>query len=90
MRQEKLQVKSEETIRSERQIKSFKAQISRLSREITLVEKEQENYNQLKLLVDAFMSGELQVDLKNPEHTRTVAFLKKHVSLLQIYQLTAP
>ena len=54
--------------------------MARLEREISLTENEISSYNSLNADVHAIVSGALDVDLKNPEHTRAVAYLKKHVS----------
>ena len=61
-------------------LSSFRAQISRLERDISLTENEISSYTSLNADVHAIVSGDLKVDLTNPEHTRAVAYLKKHVS----------
>ena len=80
VRDDKLKVKSEETRRSEKMLSSFRAQISRLEREISITENEISSYSSLNTDVHAIVSGSMDVDLKNPDHTRAVAYLKKHVS----------
>ena len=61
---------------------SFRAQVTRLERELDNTTTDLENYQILDGNVKSIVSGEVSVDLENPEHTRAVAYMKKHVRLL--------
>ena len=77
----KIKVKSDETRISEKLLTSFRTLITRLENELDTVTSDLESYTSLDGHVKQIVSGEVQVDLDNSEHVRTVAFLKKHVSL---------
>lgn len=78
---DKIKVKSEETRISEKLMASFKTQVTRLERELDLTTTDLANYQILDGNVKSIVSGEVSVDLENPEHTRAVAYMKKHVRL---------
>ena len=59
---------------------SFRAQVTRLERELDNTTTDLDNYQILDGNVKAIVCGEVSVDLENPEHTRAVAYMKKHVS----------
>ena len=78
---DKIKVKSEETRISEKLMSSFRAQVTRLERELDNTTTELDNYQVLDGNVKSIVSGEVAVNLENPEHTRAVAYMKKHVRI---------
>ena len=77
-----IKVQSEETRISEKLLAGFRRQVQRIDDEQIRVSQEIDSYTVLDDLVKSVVAGETTVDLANPDHTRVVAFLKKHVRLL--------
>ena len=75
-----IKVQSDEARISEKLLANFRRQAERIEEEQLRVAEEITSYTLLDNDVKSIVAGETTVDLKNPDHTRVVAFLKKHVS----------
>ena len=77
----KIKVKSDETRISEKLLSSFRAQISRIELELEQTSTKLNDFLVLDNNVKRIVSGEIEVNLEDSEHTRAVAYMKKHVSI---------
>ena len=68
---------------SEKLLSGFRKQIRRLESELETIQSDLESYQLLDQMIKEIVNGDVEVDLKNPEHTRAVAYMKKHVSTSQ-------
>ena len=75
----KLKVKSDETRISEKLLSSFRKQLERIEDAIDTVSKEICCYSELDNNINGIISGTITVDPNNLDHTKALAYLKKHV-----------
>ena len=80
MNDDKIKVKSDETRVSEKLLSGFRKQIKRLETELETAQSDLQSYQLLDQTIKEIVNGDVDVDLKNPEHTRAVSYMKKHVS----------
>ena len=77
----KLHVRSERVRRNETLLSGFRTQVSRIEDALQECSEDLKNYQSLDKVIKLIMTPGTEPDLENPDHTRAIAYLKKHVSL---------
>jgi len=81
----KLNVRSEKVRRNETLLTGFRNQVSKLEDALSNCTVNLKDYEHLDETVKHIMTPGVDPDLENPDHTRAIAYLKKHVSFVEIF-----
>ena len=76
----KLHVRSERVRRNETLLTGFRNQVSKIEDALGVCSEDLKNYESLDETVKLIMTPGVDPNLEDPDHTRAIAFLKKHVS----------
>ena len=82
-----LNVRSEKVRRNETLLTGFRNQVSKIEDSLSNCTTNLKDYEHLDEMIKHIMTPGVNPDLENPDHTKAIAYLKKHVSFQQKFSL---